>query len=281
MWALAGYVHNGSLVCEPIEMPQQERPEERRARDVVAHLTGHDLQFTDLRGGIDYAVRDMSVALEVTRFTERRVRRDMSEAARNDHMLDLGTSYDWRVTFDGFPKYNNLVVRLYAPLLRLENHELERYSRSQDWWMRHVPTLKEATSCLLAQGVLHARATVPDKWPSRLFISPSQGWVYGGPDAALELLESAIGRDTNHIQKLGVTEAIERHLWYWTDMATPDDFRRALAIDGGLPSRAPKLPAEVTHLWCVDISYSRGWRWAPSSGWAWMTAPSSVDQNPA
>jgi len=38
--------------------------------------------------------------------------------------------------------------------------------------------------------------------------------------------------------------------------------------DAALPSRAPDLPAEITHLWAVSTwNGGDGMRWAPEVGW--------------
>jgi len=70
-------------------MPQMERPDERRARDAVARGTGLDFIFTDLNGSVDYKTSSDSAALEVTRFTDPLVRRDLDGAS------NVTTSSPW------------------------------------------------------------------------------------------------------------------------------------------------------------------------------------------
>src|SRR5579884_1136227 len=76
-------------------MPQKPRPDESRAADVVSRALGIDLEFSDTAGGVDYRSPDGVVALEVTRLTRSGLRRDMAVAGQSDHVVDLGTGYDW------------------------------------------------------------------------------------------------------------------------------------------------------------------------------------------
>jgi hypothetical protein len=255
-------------------MPQQERPDELRARDVVEAWLGVEFTFTDLGGGVDYTAADGQTVLEVTRYTNPLVRRDMAVARGQDHVLQLGTGYDWWVTFDGYPRYDGLASRLYEPLLQLEIHGLEQYDHSRmGWWLEGAPGLRGPARVLRNERVLHAQARVGAERPTRLFVMSSGGWAYGGPDAALGLLEQFVASDLVHLRKLGDTRAPSRHLWLWTDFGTAGDFRRAFdPEEGRLPTRAPVLPDAVTDLWCVDEVHGRGWLWSASTSWAWVSA---------
>lgn len=257
-------------------MPQTERPDERRARDAVARETGLDLVFTDLNGSVDYLARDIGAALEVTRFTNPLIRRDLDVVSKRDHELPLGTSFDWWVTFDGHPKYDGLNIRLHKPLTALESHGLRQYDHAaMNWWMETTPTLGESAHQLRRERVAHAQALHRGSNPTQLLVSSSGGWIYGGPDAALGILEDRVSSDAGHLQKLEATEAPSRHLWVWTDFATEESLRHAFEpAQERLPNRAPKFPQAVTDFWCVDEFYGRGWRWSPSTGWTWVNIPS-------
>jgi hypothetical protein len=143
-----------------------------------------------------------------------------------------------------------------------------------DWWIRNVPTLRDAAQVLRRDRVLYAHAKWFGELPTRLFVTVSSGWAYGGLDGALSVLEAAISGDPAHVNKLAASSAAERHLWYWTDAATTDDFRSAFDPRESqlVPERDPVLPDAVTDLWCVDEEHGRGWRWSPTSGWAAVTA---------
>lgn len=254
-------------------MPQTERQDEARASRSVAKGTGIQLDFADLSGGVDYRSVDSDMVLEVTRFTNPLIRRGMVESARQDHAVPLGTGYDWWVTFQDFPRFNGIVSRLYPALLTLEHHDLNRcHPGGIAWWARHVPTLSDAVDLMVQEGILYTEASAPQERPSRLFISSSASWKYSGVDAALALLEEAVAADIKHVTKIQKEGVSERHLWLWTDRATSKDFRRALSPgETQLPSRPPVLPEGLTHLWCADDEYARGWMWDPRGAWRWIT----------
>jgi hypothetical protein len=255
-----------------------ERPDERRARDAVARGTGLDFIFTDLNGSVDYTTSSDSAALEVTRFTDPLVRRDLDVASKCDHVIPLGTSFDWWVTFDGHPKYDGLASRLYAPLVALETHGLRDYDHAaMNWWMDATPTLRNSARQFRREGVGHAQALHRGANPTELFVSSSGGWTYGGPDAALEMLESKVSSDDGHLRKLKATGAPSRHLWIWTDSATQGGLRSAFEVgEQRLPTRAPTFPEALTDLWCVDEFFCRGWRWSRSTGWTWVSVPEAI-----
>ena len=259
-------------------MPKTERPDERRARDAVARETGLDFIFTDLNGSVDYTTTDSRAALEVTRFTDPLVRRDLDVASKHDHVLPLGTSFDWWVTFDGHPKHEGLAIRLRDPLVALETHGLCEYDHAaMNWWMDTTPTLRSSARELRRERAGHAQALHRGANPTQLFVSSSGGWTYGGPDAALEMLESKVFSDDGHLQKLKATGAPSRHLWIWTDFATEGGLRRAFEVgEQRLPTRAPNFPEALTDLWCVDEFSCRGWHWSRSTEWIWVNVPEAL-----
>lgn len=260
-------------------MPKEERPDEAAARRIVESECHVHLEFADLTGGVDYLTLDNSVALEVTRFTDGLLRRDMAVASGADHVTELGTGYDWHVTFDGYPRYDGLAGRLYPPLHVLETHGLEHWDPARmAWWAQRVETLREAVVILAQERVVDAQARLSAQRPTRLFVSTSGGWTYGGPDAALEVLEAAIAADSKHLDKLQEQAAQQRQLWIWTDVATTGSLRRAFSPEEQrLPSRPPDLPSAVTHLWCVDEGHNRGWAWWPDRGWFSVTVDSGPE----
>jgi hypothetical protein len=253
-------------------MPQQERANEIAARQVVERETGQTFEFADLDGDVDYRSPDGQAALEVTRFTNPILRRDHAIAVDRDHVVDLGTAYEWHVTFDGHPRYDGLPARLYPALHAMEVHRLGFWDpSSMYWWAQGVPTLERPIELMRTEGVLHARASVSSLKPSRLFIYSSGAYSYGGPNAALELLDEEIDLEADHQAKIVGAGADEGHLWIWTDLATIGDFRRALDAEvTDLPDRPPRVNSQVTHLWVVDEPTGRGWRWDRQSGWKWV-----------
>lgn len=61
----------------------------------------------------------------MTPYTDGRLRADMAVAGDAERVTPLGTGMDWMVTYDGYPRYDGLPARMYAPLHTLETHGLE------------------------------------------------------------------------------------------------------------------------------------------------------------
>jgi hypothetical protein len=137
------------------------------------------------------------------------------------------------------------------------------------WWMANSPTLRETAKGLEDERVVHAQTIVAKAPPTKLFVSTSGSWSYGGPDSALEVLEAFVAADAGHTAKLGAAGVPERHLWLWTDYGTVGALRAAFE-EHRLPARPPQLPAQVTDLWCVDEVHRRGWRWDGTT-WSWVS----------
>ncbi len=269
-------------------MPQQERPNERRAAATVARHLHVQPEYVDLTGGVDYRFERTGrpAALEVTRRTSPVAHSKAAVASKHEHVIETGLLHrDWAVTFDGFPSYKGLKERLVPALMTLEQHHFFDYHEDvHRWWLSHVPTLREALDVLADERVRSADAVnfrgdrMQNGPISRVFLNLSSAWVYGGVESALTLLESLVA-DSNSIGdrlKLDETHATERHLWIWLDRHTDMCLRHALETDEDrLPERPPALPREVTHLWCVDEPTGRGWYYSPDTGWAWIGAVSA------
>lgn len=246
-------------------MPQQESEDEARARRFAGTALGLTFEFTDLTGDVDFTSADGSLALEVTRYTNPKLKMDMKVAATADYVLPLGTGYDWWVTFAGYPRFKGLVQRLYGALQSLESHELECYSDTMRWWLDEVSTLDGALQTLSKEGVLEARRALRQLDVAQLVIMTSGGWNYGGPDRALDLLEARVALDRTHTEKLARQTSPLRGLWVWVDEHTEPGLTRALSPEESrLPGRAPDLPAGIERLWVVDEGSGRGWHWGRS-----------------
>jgi hypothetical protein len=69
-------------------------------------------------------------------------------------------------------------------------------------------------------------------------------------------------------KKLTATNADERHFFIGVSYSSPGEVFFALAIDEQtLPSEAPALPAEMTHLWLMNPAGDRCIAWFPDRGW--------------
>ena len=96
-------------------------------------------------------------------------------------------------------------------------------------------------------------------------------WLSMDPDDVVTFVESFIESRPSDVAKLGRSNADERHIFIWSGVfSTAERELRALALDvSDLPTRAPRLPLEVTHVWVAGESArpSRIVHWSPTSGW--------------
>lgn len=254
-------------------MPQPMRPDEQAASSLVSKLTGVTFEFSGGTGGIDFTSLDhgMRTVLEVTRCTRPSRKKDeLAAAAHAGEILPLWTCHSWWVTFDGHPRYTGMAERLSGPLRQLETHGLSEFDRTMhSWWMRISPTLTATVQDLhnnrvLAARILHTRE--PSE-PSQLFISASEGFAYGGPDGALQVLEAFLHTEAKHLNKTVNEPADVRHLFVWTDMTTDEALSRALRSTWpAVPTRGHNLHPALDHLWLVDDPTGRGWHYGPH-GW--------------
>jgi hypothetical protein len=101
----------------------------------------------------------------------------------------------------------------------------------------------------------------------------SGGW--GGPDgdSIIDWLDEWINdpRHADNLKKLAASNLPERHLF----LIVPG-FSTALfpvinlltAEEPPMPSEPPRLPVQITHLWCASTwTLGKGLRWAPAEGW--------------
>jgi hypothetical protein len=79
-------------------------------------------------------------------------------------------------------------------------------------------------------------------------------------------LNSSAKSITEHREKLAATGCAERHLFVGVTDASPDAYLTLLQ-GTVLPTVAPALPHEVTHLWLMNCGADRCLVWFPDSGW--------------
>lgn len=96
-------------------------------------------------------------------------------------------------------------------------------------------------------------------------------WLSQDPDDVVTFVERFVESRASDVLKLGRSGADERHLFIWGGVF-PDAFveLRALGTDiAGLPTRAPRLPREITHVWVApnNAPPSRIVVWSESTGW--------------
>ena len=125
----------------------------------------------------------------------------------------------------------------------------------------------------------------------RAFVTVGGGGSASGSDESMVMLIDALALKPDNAQKLGSSDAENRHLFVWIDGATPFGIERALSHvapswddEGdsgfGLPSLAPQFDPVVTHLWVVHERSGRGWLWN-SQEWQALEGPLSLDSQRA
>lgn len=96
-------------------------------------------------------------------------------------------------------------------------------------------------------------------------------WLSSDPEDVVTFVERFAASSTDNLSKLRDSGAAERHLFVWGGVF-PQDWAslRPLQLDiAALPSRAPNLPPEITHVWIAADGErpSRIVHWSPDSGW--------------
>jgi hypothetical protein len=269
----------GEVSADPF---MRERAEEFAARCIVERNSDYTLRLLD-DGGVDQTVDYLVLAecgvielgvLEVGRNTSESARRD--EDAHERHTAGprriAGLRRSWHIGIDSDRARFRSLLRSLSPLL-LEAESLSRWKIST--WSAHgygadAQTLEWRLARL---GVRSVTALEPAGEPA-VWIAPMYGWSAGAnPDSAVDEVEAWLGSGSD--DQLGIGRKLltrpdlpERHLFVWADR---QKMSAAYALGRGeLPSRAPQLPAQVTHLWLAAesaVSGCGGWAWAAVSGW--------------
>lgn len=261
-------------------MTQRERPDEIEARQIFEKLNLTQLEFADTNGGVDYVFQkiDCSGALEISRITRSEYLQGNIEWQKRGPSFEAPSlRFSWYISVSGYPTFRNIQQTIIDALACLERHEIGRYSDSQDWWIRHVPTLEDAVSGLSRQGVRTAQVIEPFRSSpntSRVLLVPTESWMSDGPDGAVEVLNSFLesGKSDDNFLKLQNQNSDERHLWFWLDRYSEPRLRHPIEDPDrhhGLPTLGPRLPSHVTHLWLMDDAKKHGWMWRRNAHWTW------------
>jgi hypothetical protein len=263
-----------------------ERVEEFAARCVVERNSDYTLQLLD-DGAVDQSVDYLVLAergitelgvLEVGRNTSESAR--ASEAAHERHTAGprriAGLRRSWHIGIDrDRARFRSVLPNVGALLLEAES--LSRWEIST-WGAYGYGADGQTLEWRLARlGVRSATALEVAGEPA-IWISPMHGWSAGAnPESAIDEVEAWLGSgssDQRGIRRKLLTrpDLPERHLFVWADR---QKMRAAYALGRAeLPSRAPQLPAHITHLWLAaesGFSGCGGWAWAAVSGWRPLT----------
>ena len=278
LWRALRRPTSPSRLHDPVN---QERPNERRAKQIVEKVLGVTLEHADTNGGADYLSPDGTVALEVTRVTDEDVRKGLRAWCESDKRQVAGPSLRncWLVIVsETTPGLKTRRQRVQPLVAELESEGLDgfidqRAGLSVLQGSEHSELYKK----LLRMGVKrasqvpHARDPGPEH-VHRVFVSPGGGGSASGSDESVALLGDALSVKDDNAKKLSASGAEQRHVFVWIDNGTPFAIARALSHEPpawddasdsglGLPSMAPQLDGAITHLWVVHERSSRGWLW--------------------
>lgn len=263
----------------------QERPNERRAKEIVEREVGISLDHSDRNGGADYRSLDGSIAVEVTRVTDEEVRKGLRAWSESDESPGMGTPLQtcWLVfTSQKAPGLKSFKQRVHPLVAGLEKAGLGSFfdQRAQMQLFQggeHAELYRALLTMKVerALAVPHSAAPEPDHL-HRVFVAVGGGGSASGSNEAVALLCNALAATTDNAAKLTESGAEQRHLFVWIDGATPFAIERALSHqppswdddddgDGntgfGLPTQPPTLDPAFTHLWVVHEGSGRGWLW--------------------
>lgn len=256
---------------------------EQRENEIAAKAIFEGKTFIELKtnengmpGRVDYVSNDPGInsAMEVTTHTnEQRAKLingtgDFSVIIPRRDLLA-----DWVIQTRDHPhmkKINQLVI---PHLHTLSIHGITEYYKSHhEWWMKNVPTLEKALSAFNSASVEYARKHTiverDDEGIANVVLLPTLNWSFGGPNSVLEIIETNRKIFPENVRKLRESGAKLRHLFIWVDKHTDREVLDAFTGDRvEMPTRAPKLPEEITHLWIVNIETEVGWYFDPTEGW--------------
>ena len=122
-------------------------------------------------------------------------------------------------------------------------------------------------------------AQVDRREPARavFFIGGEGGLVPSEPDVITDWIDKMLADEDYHdtTAKLLSLEADERHVFLMSGDRTPfgaDERLRRLVE--GLPTRFPKVPAGITHVWVVSrFGDGRAGLWGANTGWSTVSLP--------
>ncbi|TQS88617.1 hypothetical protein EU811_20965 [Arthrobacter sp. TS-15] len=261
-----------------------ERDDEDAARKIVESVRGIQLEHADVNGEVDYLSNDRSVALEVTRVTEKEkkdTRRTFEKSATDGSEARLQTC--WTVTVSEVHRPAKDIVQRVQPLVaELESAGLTSFYEQDA--RNHVDDNGEFShiySQLLKAGVAEAlpleeRPDCPEHAHS-VRISPWGGGPVGDSNSSLAKLIEELEKPKmrKKAEKLWRSGATERHLFVWLDDDTAGSISRPLSHEPpsradeewGTPTDRPPLDSAITHLWIMHERSGMGWRWDGETWW--------------
>ncbi len=217
----------------------------------------HDLEihFTDGR----------RAAVEVTASEDQRRAGDFGALHKQPVIHDQRLRQGWLVLLKPGASVNLARARLPDILLQLEEAGLGAVDmRDDDHAEWALELLRSADADTARSGVMR---------PGAIGLTGAMRveWLSSDPEDVVTFVERFASSRPDNLSKLRNSGAAERHLFVWGG-AFPQDWAslRPLKLDiAALPSRAPNLPPEVTHVWVAADGErpSRIVHWTPNGGW--------------
>jgi hypothetical protein len=141
----------------------------------------------------------------------------------------------------------------------------------------------DQSSVLAGQLSIIQAVRVTTDYPGSIYVMPPEqlsqmgGYSPTTGDPLAEWLSEWIPDPSraDNLGKLARSGASERHLFVLVPGFNPAPFAvndLLIAPEAPLPTIAPTLPAEITHVWTMSTwSSGNGFRWSPESGWERFT----------
>ncbi len=193
-----------------------------------------------------------------------------------------GIAGGWAVSVQPTARVKRLIKELFLLLQALERAGLDSLPRRSASWGQLTVTAQNL-------GVVRARQG-GTSFPGSIYVTPqisqerSSGWVAPTGDALSEWMSEWIidPSRADNLTKLRRSAASERHLFViapgiesTAPFSVTDLLMRA---DAPLPTVAPVLPDEVTHVWIMGPWVNgRGFRWSPDLGWETFANDAALD----
>ncbi len=242
--------------------------DESKAALTISRITNYKVDFNDQNGEADFLIQhnDKQIGLlEVTTHTEKSLREYDQKFSQESLIFEsMALKSNWYISIPNPPNIKNLNEKLIDTLILMEEFEIGDYWYSSDLWaLKKDPALIDLVQSLMKLKVESARAIsdpiLKDQDANtRVAVCPrSGGYVYGGPNSSLELIEKYVSNNMKDLKKLSRFSG-ENHYWIWLDSFTVQEIRNAFGSDL-LPDRIPDLPECIQVLWVADAVSGRIW----------------------
>lgn len=135
-------------------------------------------------------------------------------------------------------------------------------------------------------GITNLIQSAGTNYPGSVYVELDQplerkaGFVAETGDAIAEWIGGYLQSErASDLAKLARSGAPERHAFVLVPMFTTEPFaisELVMRSEARLPTKPPRLPDEVTHVWIVGMAYDvAGFYWAPEAGWSPVRTPSA------